>query len=71
MAVLDYVTPSAPSILSRVGSAIWDWTIRFSEAHSRSAEVEHYNAMSDEELQGLGLSREDIVRHVFRDQMSF
>ncbi|KKL17605.1 hypothetical protein LCGC14_2483900 [marine sediment metagenome] len=38
-------------------------------ANSRVAQVEALNAKSDEQLAQMGLRREDIVRHVFRDTM--
>lgn len=71
MAVLDHIVPNTPGFLSRIGNAIIQATMSFAEARSRSAEVEYYQAMSDEELQARGLRRDDIVRHVFRDQISF
>ena len=36
-------------------------------ARSRMGEIERLNNMSDRELAKMGLSREDIPRHVFRD----
>ncbi|RMH46185.1 MAG: hypothetical protein D6688_05195 [Alphaproteobacteria bacterium] len=37
------------------------------ERRSRLAEVERLNAMTDEELARLGVRRDRIVEHVFRD----
>jgi uncharacterized protein YjiS (DUF1127 family) len=37
------------------------------EARSRAAEFEALNARTDEELAEMGLTRDDIPRHVFRD----
>ncbi len=38
------------------------------ERLSRVEEVNRLNAMSDAQLRKIGLRREDIVRHVFRDK---
>jgi uncharacterized protein YjiS (DUF1127 family) len=37
------------------------------ERRTRSDEMERLNALSDAELSKMGLRREDIARHVFRD----
>lgn len=37
------------------------------EAGSRMRQIEALNARSDAELAAMGLAREDIPRHVFRD----
>lgn len=37
------------------------------EARSRRAQIERLEAMSNDELAELGLKREDIAQHVFRD----
>jgi hypothetical protein len=36
-------------------------------ANSRIAQMEKFNNLSDDELKKIGLRREDIARHVFRD----
>ena len=38
------------------------------ERLSRADEVRRLDAMSDEQLAGLGIRRSEIVRHVFRDR---
>ncbi|WP_233192768.1 hypothetical protein [Acidimangrovimonas sediminis] len=40
-------------------------------ARSRRDQIERLNAKSDEELAQMGLKREDIPRHVFRDLIGF
>lgn len=52
-------------------SAINSFFIALAEAGSRMQRIEALNAMSDEDLAAKGLSREDIVRHVFADKMGF
>jgi len=56
------------------GAAVWRYLaaignalIRFGENHARSRMVAELSNKSDAELAKLGLRREDIVRHVFRD----
>ncbi|PZX16286.1 hypothetical protein LX81_02138 [Palleronia aestuarii] len=41
------------------------------ESQARTKQVERLNAKSDAELAKLGLRRQDIVRHVFRDVMYY
>lgn len=38
------------------------------EARSRSEEIERLNALSDAQLARMGLTRNEIVYHVFRDR---
>ncbi|GFE64018.1 DUF1127 domain-containing protein [Litoreibacter roseus] len=38
-----------------------------SAANARIAQMDRLNAKTDDELAKLGLRREDIVRHVFKD----
>lgn len=40
--------------------------VRLSEANVRVREMERLSALSDAELATTGLTREDIVRHVYR-----
>ncbi|MSU90178.1 DUF1127 domain-containing protein [Rhodobacteraceae bacterium 2CG4] len=73
-------THAAPSQLShfvsRIGAGI-GWAVNgifvtlveIGAASGRMQELERLQAMSDEELAELGLRREDIVRHVFRDRL--
>jgi len=42
---------------------------RYMESHSRVAEVERLNGLSDAELAALGLRRDRIVHHVFADRI--
>ncbi|MBK5946362.1 hypothetical protein CCR83_07895 [Rhodobacter veldkampii DSM 11550] len=41
------------------------------ERQSRVQEIDRLNAMSDEELLKLGIRRERIAQHVFRDRFVF
>ena len=49
--------------------AIGHFLVKLGEANSRAKTVQRLNDMSDAELARIGLAREDIVRHVFRDYM--
>lgn len=60
--------PIAP--LSAVWSTISKWFWRIAETQSRAAELERLHAMSDRQLADIGVRRENIVDHVFRN-MSF
>lgn len=66
---------SAPFMTARIGLAqlkklfksIGAGIIRATEASSRLKHVEALRAKSDAELAGMGIKRDDIVHHVFRD----
>ncbi|OSP55046.1 hypothetical protein [Pseudoruegeria sp. SK021] len=50
---------------------LWNLLITMSESNYRVKEVSRLSGMTDEELAKRGLTREGIVRHVFRDQAIF
>ncbi len=50
-------------------SRFWAGVERIAEARSRSNQVEALMARSDAELAALGLTRDTIVLHVFRDKL--
>ena len=52
---------AAPSLLSRV----FDSLIRIGENNRRARELERLMTISDEALAKRGLTRADLVRHVF------
>ncbi len=54
------------AFFSGIGNAL----ISYADARGRMSEIERYNNMSDAELAKLGLTREDIPRHVFRDMLA-
>lgn len=54
-------------ILSKVGASIASAFNRIIEAQDRSHEVRRLEALSDIQLAEMGIARQDIVRHVFRD----
>lgn len=53
------------AILARIGASF----VRYGELRARTDEIQRLNAMSDAQLAKLGLTRDGIVRHVFRDQL--
>lgn len=68
MAVTEHIhAPSGKSLLAKIGKGFMAWMIKFAEARGRTAEIQYYNNLSDEQLAKIGLRREDIARHVFRD----
>ena len=53
--------------VNRVLGSILNFLVAISTAQSRVRQIEFLCALSDEELAERGLSRQDIVRHVYRD----
>lgn len=53
--------------LARAWASLSNAMIAYGESRSRFAELQSLEAKSDHELADIGLKREDIVRHVFRD----
>jgi hypothetical protein len=43
--------------------------MKIAEANSRFEQVQRLQSLSDEDLAARGLTRDGIVRHVFRDRM--
>lgn len=54
-------------VLAYIGAAL----VRYGEMRSRADRVERLQALSDAELAKLGLTRDRIVQHVFRDQFYY
>lgn len=53
------------SLFSRLGTAL----VAYAERRSRRDQIERLNALSDAELAARGLSRDQIIAHVFRDRL--
>jgi uncharacterized protein YjiS (DUF1127 family) len=53
--------------LNRVFNGILNFLVSISAAQSRVRQIEFLCALTDEELAERGLSRQDIVRYVYRD----
>ena len=53
--------------LNRVFNGILNFLVSISMAQSRVRQIEFLCALTDEELAERGLSRQDIVRYVYRD----
>lgn len=58
-----------PSATSRFFKAIGDGIERYVEMRSRVHEIEALQRKSDAELARMGLTRDQIVRHVFADRL--
>lgn len=56
-----------PGFLSRLYAGFSALIIRMMDAQDRSGSVHRLQRCSDAELAKMGISRQDIVRHVFRD----
>ena len=53
--------------LHRVFNGILNFLVSISTAQSRVRQIEFLCALTDEELAERGLSRQDLVRYVYRD----
>lgn len=70
MASIDQIASTgSSSFLSRFADRFFDWCDRLIESNARVKEVNYYSSLSDAELAKLGLTRDTIVRHVFRDKL--
>lgn len=56
-----------PTFMSAVLAKLADILDRLIMAHDRTDAVEKLQTLSDRELAEIGLTRDDIVRHVYRD----
>ncbi|SMX34261.1 DUF1127 domain-containing protein [Actibacterium lipolyticum] len=43
--------------------------VRLAEANPRMRQIEELNNTTDEQLAERGVSRDDVVRHIFRDRL--
>ena len=69
---LGFARTAAPSkSLRQLMQAIGARFARFMEIQARSAEIERLQAKSDHDLARMGLTRDRIVAHVFRDRFCF
>ena len=68
---MAYFSQTQPhSFLERIGdffTSLFNSIDLAASANVRIAQMEKLNAKSDEDLMKMGLRREDIARHVFRD----
>ena len=70
MANAQLTTAPRGIIAGSIGSffqTVFNGLTSIAEANSRVKEADRLNALSDAQLAKIGLRREDIVRHVFRD----
>ncbi len=58
---------NTPSVGQKIKSALGSFFTSIVRARSRQDQVQALDKMSDAELAEIGIRREDIVRHVFRD----
>ncbi|WP_298261987.1 DUF1127 domain-containing protein [uncultured Litoreibacter sp.] len=68
---MAYVSQTQPnSFFDRIGDflvSLFNSIDLAASANTRIAEMEKLNAKTDEQLSEMGLRRQDIARHVFRD----
>jgi uncharacterized protein YjiS (DUF1127 family) len=63
-------TPSAqdrPAFFAKFFAGVMAFFDRLMIAQSRTTDVDALRALTDRELSDLGIARQDIVRHVYRD----
>ncbi len=65
----SFTEESQPGFLRRMMQRIGDGMVVFIERQSRLDRVQRLRAKSDAELAEIGLRRDEIVRHVFRDRL--
>lgn len=58
--------PKTP-LLTRIAEGFAGWIDRYAENHPQMRGVRALQAMSDEQLAARGLTRDEIVTHVFRN----
>lgn len=66
------ITHFSPEIRRRIDGFLMrfgDGMNAYLDAHSRRDRIEALEAKSDEELAAMGLRRDQITRHVFRDMV--
>ncbi len=63
-----FTTENKPGIARRVLRRISDGAVRYLELQSRAGQLQRLQSMSDAELARIGLRRDQIVGHVFRDR---
>lgn len=63
----DQTTTSGTSFWAGLKNAVVSGMEAYMTRHSRTREIERLNAMSDAELNAIGVKRDEIVHHVFRD----
>ncbi len=63
-----FETDTQPGALRRFFRGIGNGMVTYMERQSRAGQIQRLQAKSDAELARMGLNRDQIVRHVFRDR---
>ncbi|OOY26556.1 hypothetical protein BMI90_17135 [Thioclava sp. L04-15] len=71
MAFTTTVGQPGQSVLTRAFHAIAGGLVTYMERQSRQDQIQRLEAKSDAELAAMGISRDRIVSHVFRDRFYF
>ena len=58
---------SAPGLALSFFKSAWTMLVTIGESSARARMIRELSAMSDEELEARGLTRQDIVKRVFDD----
>ena len=57
--------------IRRAAARVFDTILMLAEASSRGEEIRYLQSLSDDQLAKMGLRRDRIVAHVFRDRLHF
>ncbi|KEO56456.1 hypothetical protein [Thioclava pacifica] len=71
MAFITTAGQSGQSVFARAVHGIAEGLVTYMERQSRQSQIQRLEAKSDAELAAMGLSRDRIVAHVFRDRFYF
>jgi hypothetical protein len=58
-------------VIVKATKSVGTFMLDMAEANSRSHMIQDLNNKTDRQLADMGIAREDIVRHVFRDKLHF
>lgn len=67
MAMTNTAYAPRTNVFAQIGSRIMNGLVAMAEANGRVKQIDRLQSMSDAELAGRGIKREEIVHHVFRD----
>ncbi len=69
MAFFTDTTPTQdrPAFFAYLAARVIGFFDRVADAQNRSLDVQRLQRLSDRELADIGIAREDIIRHVYRD----
>lgn len=64
---MAFISAPAPAVRFNPLKAIWNALVAAGENSKRMQRIQRLQSLSDEQLSKLGMKREEIVQHVFKD----